>query len=76
MADLEFETSAAGEVAGPSIALSPEKEAEFERITRNLQEATSTEIIRKVLADGEVVRCYWGELDDVSLRESQADPTR
>lgn len=62
MADLEFETAAQAETAGPSISLSAEKEAQFERITRNLQEATSTEIIRKVLADDEVVRCYWGEL--------------
>lgn len=68
MADLEFETSAQAEVAGPSIALSPEKEAQYERITRDLAEATSTEIIRKVLADGEVPRCYWGELNRASSR--------
>jgi tyrosyl-tRNA synthetase len=46
----------------PHITLSPEAEVQFETITRNLQESTSTEIIRKVLADGEVVRAYWGEL--------------
>ncbi|WWD17428.1 phosphoribosylaminoimidazolesuccinocarboxamide synthase [Kwoniella shandongensis] len=42
------------------IALSPEAEAQYERITRNLQEVTSGEIIRKVLSEGEVVRAYWG----------------
>ncbi|KAK6910279.1 phosphoribosylaminoimidazolesuccinocarboxamide synthase [Kwoniella mangroviensis CBS 8507] len=43
-----------------TIALSPEKEAEYERITRSLQEYTGGDIIRKVLADGETVRAYWG----------------
>lgn len=43
-----------------NIELSAEKEAEYERITRNLAEMTSGEIIRKVLSEGEVVRCYWG----------------
>lgn len=60
--DLEFETQADAASAGPSIALSPEREAEYERILRNLQEATSTDIIRKVLAEDRTVRCYWGEL--------------
>lgn len=63
MADLEFANQAeASSAAVPHIALSPEAEAQFETITRNLQESTSTEIIRKVLSDGEVVRAYWGEL--------------
>jgi hypothetical protein len=63
MADLEFANQAeTSSGAVPHIALSPEAEAQFETITRNLRESTSTEIIRKVLADGEVVRAYWGEL--------------
>jgi tyrosyl-tRNA synthetase len=43
-----------------TIALSPEQEARYERITRNLQEVTSGDIIRKVLAEGETPRAYWG----------------
>ncbi|WVQ82221.1 hypothetical protein IAT38_004349 [Cryptococcus sp. DSM 104549] len=43
-----------------TIALSPEAEEQYERITRNLQEATSTEIIRKVLSEGKTVKAYWG----------------
>lgn len=64
MSDLEFtQTTEAttGSSAGAEIKLSPEKEAEYERIMRNLQESTSGDIIRKVLSDGEVVRAYWGE---------------
>lgn len=60
--DFEFETSETpvdGSVAS-TVELSPEKEQEYQRIVRNLQEATSTDIIRKVLSDGETVRCYWG----------------
>lgn len=53
---------AAPEPSAPKIELSAEKEAEYERITRNLAEMTSGEIIRKVLSEGEVVRAYWGEL--------------
>jgi tyrosyl-tRNA synthetase len=59
MSDLAF-TETANEVAAPTIALSPEKEAEYQRIVRKCQEVTSGEIVRKVLADGEVVRMYWG----------------
>lgn len=51
MADLEFAQAAAPETV--TIALSPEQEARYERITRSLQEVTSGDIIRKVLADGE-----------------------
>ncbi|CAK9783584.1 hypothetical protein CC85DRAFT_287776 [Cutaneotrichosporon oleaginosum] len=43
-----------------NIALDPEAEARFERITRGLAEVTSADIIRKVLADGETPRLYWG----------------
>lgn len=58
MADID--TTNTKEAAGPSIQLSPEKEAEYERITRNLAELTSGEIIRKVLSEGKTVKCYWG----------------
>ena len=58
MAELDFEV--AETYSGPAISLSPENEARYERITQNLQEATSGEILRKVLADGEVPRGYWG----------------
>ncbi|GMK58017.1 hypothetical protein CspeluHIS016_0500490 [Cutaneotrichosporon spelunceum] len=43
-----------------TIALNPEAEARFERITRDLAEVTSADIIRQVLADGETPRLYWG----------------
>ena len=56
---LEFEEDQAP-YAGPTILLSPEQEAKYQRIFRNLQEYTSAEIIRKVLSDGEVPRAYWG----------------
>lgn len=62
--DLEFEQTAIPSginASGPHITLSEAKEAEYERITRNLQEATSMEIVRKVLAEDRVVKCYWGE---------------
>jgi len=49
------------EVAGPKIELSAEREAEYERITRNLAEMTSGEILRKVLSEDRTVKCYWGE---------------
>jgi tyrosyl-tRNA synthetase len=49
------------EISGPQIALSAEKEAEYERITRNLAEMTSGEILRKVLAEDRTVKCYWGK---------------
>jgi tyrosyl-tRNA synthetase len=61
MADIAA-TQTSTETSAPKIELSPEKEAEYERITRNLAELTSGEIIRKVLSEGEVVRCYWGKL--------------
>jgi hypothetical protein len=60
MAEDDFEV--AQTYSGPSISLSAEAEAQYERITRNLAEMTSGEIIRKVLSDGEVLRGYFGEL--------------
>jgi hypothetical protein len=56
--NLEFEVEQA--YSGPAITLSAEQEAQYERITRNLQEVTSGEILRKVIADGKVPKCYWG----------------
>lgn len=56
----ETDGTAPKEVAGPTIQLSAEKEAEYERITRNLAELTSGEIVRKVLSEGKTVKCYWG----------------
>lgn len=50
-------------MAAPSettIQLSPEAEAQYERITRSLQEVTSGDVIRKVLSEGKVVKAYWG----------------
>jgi hypothetical protein len=44
-----------------TVTLAPEQEQRYERITRGLQEVTSGDIIRKVLADGETPRLYWGE---------------
>lgn len=61
MGELDFEELAAAESTQSTITLSPEKEAEYQRIVRNLQEYTGGDIIRKVLADGEVVRAYWGQ---------------
>ena len=49
--------------SGPTISLSAEVEARYERITRNLAEMTSGEIIRKVLSEGEVLRGYFGEYE-------------
>ena len=60
--DLEFENSETpvdGQTA-PTIELSQENEEQYLRNVRNLQEATSTDIIRKVLSEDETVRCYWG----------------
>ena len=59
MAEADFEK--AETYTGPEIQLSADKEAQYAQIMRNLQEATSTEIVRKVLSDGETVRCYWGK---------------
>lgn len=67
MADIDNTT--AKEAAGPSIQLSAEKEAEYERITRNLAELTSGEVIRKVLDEGRTVKCYWGMSASASRRE-------
>jgi hypothetical protein len=61
--DFEFETAETPLDGAATIELSPEKEEEYQRIVRNLQEATSTDIIRKVLADGKTVKCYWGTCD-------------
>lgn len=55
---LEFEVDQTE--AGPKIELTPEQEAQYERITRNLQEVTSAEVLRKVIAEGKVPRAYWG----------------
>ena len=60
MADIE--ATGTKEVSGTKIELSAEKEAEYERITRNLAELTSGEVIRKVLSEDKTVKCYWGEL--------------
>ena len=60
MSDLDF-AQAQVDAAVPAITLTPKAEAQYERITRNLQEHTGGEIIRKVLSDGEVVKAYWGE---------------
>jgi hypothetical protein len=61
MAEVELDTPQV-EAPGPQIALSEEKEAEYERITRNLAEMTSGDILRKVLSEGRTVKCYWGKL--------------
>ncbi len=55
---LEFEVEQTENT--PSISLSQEQEAQYQRITRNLQEVTSAEILRQVIADGKVPKCYWG----------------
>ena len=68
MADLEF-ANAQADAAAPTITLSPEAEAQYERITRRLQEYTSGEIIREVLSKGETVRAYWGEQSTVCNHE-------
>lgn len=65
------------ETAGPQIELSAEKEAEYERITRNLAELTSGDIIRKVLSEGKTVKCYWGKLArSRGEARTQADDTQ
>ena len=53
--------------SGPAIPLSPEKEAQYAQLTRNLQEITSAEIVRKVLSQDETLRCYWGGSTATSL---------
>lgn len=42
------------------IVLSPEAQATFDLITRDLDEVLLPEIIKEKLANGEVVKCYWG----------------
>lgn len=42
------------------IELSPEAQATFDLITRNLDEVLLPEIIKERLEKGQVVRCYWG----------------
>lgn len=64
------------EVAGPQIELSAEKEAEYERITRNLAEMTSGDVLRKVLSEGRTVKCYWGKLSESLNLWSRADGCR
>ena len=59
MSDLDF-TQAVADTSS-SIQLSPEAEEKYARITRNLQEVTSGEVIKKVLSEGRVVKAYWGE---------------
>lgn len=68
MADSTVTQATAAEPSVPKIELSAEKEAEYERITRNLAEMTGGEIIRKVLSEGEVVRAYWGGSSMAKLR--------
>ena len=65
MADLDFTQD--HNDAGPSIQLSPEQEAKYERITRKLQEVTGGEVIRKVLSEGGVVKAYWGTSESSHL---------
>ena len=67
--DLEFENSETpvDGATGSTIELPAEKEEQYQRIVRNLQEATSTDIIRKVLSDGKTVKCYWGVLMSFDL---------
>lgn len=60
MAD-ELEFAAQAEEKTVTVALNADAEARYERITRNLQEVTSGDIIRKVLAEGETPRAYWGK---------------
>ena len=55
---LEFEEEQ--NEAGPKVQLSAEQEAQYERITRNLQEVTSAEVLRKVIAEGRTPKAYWG----------------
>jgi tyrosyl-tRNA synthetase len=55
---LDFEEEQA--YSGPKIQLNAEQEAQYERITRNLQEVTSAEVLRKVIAEGRTPRAYWG----------------
>lgn len=62
MANDELEFAQATNEVTVTIPLSPENEERFSLITRNLQEFTGGDIIRKVLADGETPRLYWGEL--------------
>ena len=42
------------------IVLSPEAQATFDLITRDLDEVLLPEIIKERLEKGEVVKCYWG----------------
>ncbi|KAJ9092636.1 hypothetical protein QFC19_008674 [Naganishia cerealis] len=42
------------------IELSPEAQATFDLITRNLDEVLLPDIIKEKLAKDEVVKCYWG----------------
>ncbi|KAL1413623.1 hypothetical protein Q8F55_001398 [Vanrija albida] len=60
MANDELEFAQATNEVTVTIPLSPENEERFSLITRNLQEFTGGDIIRKVLADGETPRLYWG----------------
>lgn len=60
MSQQEFEVEQA--YAGPNITLTVEQEEQYERITRNLQEVTSAEILKKVIAEGKVPKAYWGQL--------------
>lgn len=59
MADLEFASNLPEDRS--SIQLTGEAQAKYERITRNLQEVTSPDVIKKVLQDGKTVKAYWGE---------------
>jgi len=46
--------------SGPNVQLTAEQEATYEKITRNLQEVTSAEVLRKVIAEGRAPKAYWG----------------
>lgn len=42
------------------IVLTPEAQATFDLITRDLDEVLLPEIIKERLEKGQVVKCYWG----------------
>lgn len=54
-----------------TVPLSPENEERYNLITRDLQEVTSGDIIRQVLADGEVPRLYWGRQSSIFGADSR-----
>ena len=70
------EVDATSKETGSTIQLSAEKEAEYERITRNLAELTSGEVIRSVLDEGRTVKCYWGRSAVCPTMNSRLIPLR